>query len=202
MKEEINLTKPVSIIYGPVGSGKTKALMDEIKKDSNKKKIIIKNSIDKRCDEDHICTHNYLNDPEKFKDERIKATYVTKKLTYLFDNDEFMNDLKSNQIDNIYIDEGQFFQDLINFIEVVSKHKVVYVATLDRDWQKIYFPEIEKCLWSGKFIEHQLLSKCDFCSKLNAEFSYKKNKDVKIDGFLVGGLETYGSICEDCDYNE
>ena len=154
--------------------------------------------IDTRAGEGFISTHNYLVDPVNYAHEKIKATYKTNLLMPLLSTEEFLEDIA--ELKTVYIDEGQFFADLNDFVFYVGEVANIHVATLDKDWKRDYFPAIKKC--QNESIEWvQLYAECDKCNSKNAVYSYKKT-EIAIDGFLVGGSETYGAICENCDKNE
>lgn len=189
----------VVVYYGPMGAGKTERLITAIKNDKSKK-IIVKSAIDNRAGKKYISTHNYLNDPITYADEKIEATYAVETFHDLTLDDRFIEDIMDG-VKSIYIDEGQFFPDLKEFVDCMMEMANIYISTLDKDWKKKYFPSFEKLLEIGEIEKIRLCAKCDVCEERNAIYSYKRDQEQKtmINGFLVGGSSIYGSICDNCD---
>jgi thymidine kinase len=188
----------VVFFYGTMGAGKTERLIKEINKNKGGKSIVIKSAIDNRAGEKYISTHNYLKDPVNYEHEKIEADYSTKSLLDLIEDTSFQQDVMHNQ-HSIYIDEGQFFGDLCEFITCMSSTSSIFISTLDRDWEKKYFPCVEKSFQIEGVKKVQLYATCDICKKRTAEYAYKKDSSLIINGFLVGGMDVYGSICDNCD---
>jgi thymidine kinase len=104
-----------------------------------------------------------------------------------------LKDLES--VDCIGIDEGQFFDDIVEFCELnANKGKVVIVSALDSNFKKEAF---------GKILD--LIPKCEEVTKLKAvcmicfkEASFSKRICKNEDEILIGGSNEYISVCRKC----
>ena len=105
------------IIMGPMFSSKTTHLINEINilKIYKKNILIINSNKDTRVEDNYIQNHNY----DKYAAIKCK---------------ELNNDIliKSKDYDTVIIDEAQFFENLVNFVEILlSEKKYVIVAGLN-----------------------------------------------------------------------
>ena len=111
---------------GPMFAGKSTELIRRIN-NSDAPKLIIRNIIDSRYAKTHIATHDGKKMPcvslEKL--EHIYTNYHNHKLYPLDD------------VEEIYIDEAQFFSDLYDVVYdlVIMEHKKVIISGLDGDFQ-------------------------------------------------------------------
>jgi thymidine kinase len=109
-------------------------------------------------------------------------------------DDIFMSDLVD--IDTIFIDEGQFFEDLVPAVKIlVEQHNINVVVTgLDGDSNRNKF---------GHILD--LIPFSNTCTKINAAcimcldgtpapFSYRKTNQNK-DQILIGAADSYMSLC-------
>lgn len=140
----------LSICCGCMFSGKTSWLMQQYKKYSyiGKKISVINFDQDKRYHDSLLSTHDKI---------MIPCTQSGK----LIDVYEQMK-----QSDVILINEGQFFEDLLEIVcdLVETHHKIVHIAALDGDFQRNMFGQIL-----------QLLPRCDDYIKVHALCSYCKD---------------------------
>jgi thymidine kinase len=101
-------------------------------------------------------------------------------------------------VDVIGIDEGQFFDDIIEFSELwANKGKIIIIAGLDGTFQRKPFGKITELIPLCETVI-KLKAICSICFK-DASFSKKldiKEKDV-ID---VGGKDKYISVCREHFY--
>ncbi len=172
----------LDIIIGPMFAGKSCELIRRIRllKVLKKDYIVIKPKIDNRYDENMIVSHNY-----------------DKEHCLVLDNMEkiYFNDLSN--INTIFIDEAQFFDDLVDVVKnLVEFYKINVVITgLDGDSNREKF---------GHILE--LIPFCNSCSKINAScimcldgtpapFSYRKVHNDNQDQILIGASDTYMSLC-------
>jgi thymidine kinase len=135
----------INLIIGCMFSGKTSELIRECRRrlNINQKIIGINYSDDKRyTDEDYIVTHNL----EKIKCIRTK---------YLKD----VSQSEINKADFIFIDEGQFFPDLKEYVVKWCEdyNKIITIISLDGDFQRNLFGQI-----------YSLIPYCDKITKLTA----------------------------------
>jgi thymidine kinase len=119
----------VHLILGPMRANKSTELIRRANcyKAIDKKVLLINHSFDTRTD-DSVKTHSGLKLP----------ALKTDKLLSIIENQEF------KEADAIFIDEGQFFDDLRDFILFIEKNynKVIVVAGLDGDFKREPFLNI------------------------------------------------------------
>ena len=94
----------------------------------------------------------------------------------------------------ILVDEGQFFDDLLEVLVLVEKYnKIVYVFGLDGDFKRNTF---------GKILE--LIPLCDSVEKLTAQCKCGKkaifsNRTIQNENqILVGSIDVYEPLCRTC----
>ncbi len=177
----------LDIIIGPMFAGKSCELIRRIRllKVLKKEYIVIKPKIDNRydnlSDSKMIVSHNF--DKEH--------CIVLEKLNSIL---SFSMDL--TDINTIFIDEAQFFDDLVEVVkELVDSYKINVVITgLDGDSNRNKF---------GHILD--LIPFCNSCTKINAAcimcldgtpapFSYR-NKNTSSEQVLIGASDTYMSLC-------
>lgn len=172
----------LTLITGPMFSEKTTTLIGLITKYKfAKKKILIINHLnDNRYDEGNfIVSHNNV------KYESLK----------LHD----LNDVANiAPYEAIFIDEGQFFINLVNFVKrCLSEDKKIYVAGLNGDLNQNKIGEIQDLLaYASKII---LLS--SICNNCGCEANYSKLKTVhkSSDGnVIVGSDDIWQASCFKC----
>lgn len=175
----------LDIIIGPMFAGKSCELIRRIRllKVLKKEYLVIKPKIDNRYDtlydSNMIVSHNF-----------------DKEHCIVLNN---MNEIYNNNlygIDTIFIDEGQFFDDLVivvkKLVEIDGKN--VVITGLDGDSNRNKF---------GHILD--LIPYCNTCIKINAAcimcldgtkapFSYR-NKTNNNDQILIGAGDTYMSLC-------
>ena len=175
----------LEVIFGPMFAGKSCELIRKIRilKVLKKQYIVIKPMIDTRDNENMIVSHN-LDKEDCLKLENLRDIYTIDK--YL-----------SNNIDTIFIDEGQFFSDLKEVVlELVEKYNInVIVAGLLIDSNRKKFGQILDLIpFANKVIS--LSSQCLICMNgTPGIFSYcNKVADNQI---LIGASEIYSSVCRE-----
>lgn len=174
----------IELIIGPMFSGKSTELIRRIRRYdiSNKKCLVFKYNKDLRYEENestirYVKSHN-------------KESWIAIPSDKLMDNiADAMN------YDVIGIDEGQFFNDIIEFAEILSnKGKIVIISALDGDFRRTEFGKI--C---------QLIPKCEEVIKLKAicklcfnDASFTKRVIDSDVVELIGGSEYYIPVCRKC----
>lgn len=168
---------------GPMFSGKTTQLIQTYKKYAyiGKKSVVVNYVDDKRYHDNLLSTH----------DEMMIPCIQTRNLYSILD--------QMNEADVIFINEGQFFDDLyvVTLLLVDQKCKTVYISALDGDFQRNKF---------GRVLD--LVPFCDNVSKLHALcsqcrdgtpaiFSHRKTSDVNQ---ILIGSDIYEPLCRKC-YN-
>ena len=184
---------PLSLIVGPMFSGKTTELQRMIKRHTflGQSIVVVNHSSDTRYNEKGCVTsHDRIS---------YKTTYSVSRLGALTTLINF------NEVDVIAVDEGQFFEDLEQCVSAWLKENPslrVYVASLSSDIKMEPFGQV-----------HLLMCKCDFLVKLTgicvgcgAEASFTrwigKSSSSSSPGVVnVGGSESYVAVCGKCFYN-
>ena len=188
----------LDIIIGPMFAGKSCELIRRIRllKVLKKEYIVVKPKIDNRYDNhfdsNMIVSHN-------FDKERC---VVLDKMSQIYSTS---TDLKN--IDTIFIDEGQFFEDLVEVVKklVEDYHINVVVTGLDGDSNRNKF---------GHILD--LIPFCNTCTKINAAcimcldgtpapFSYRTTP-YNLNQIFIGAGDSYMSLCRkhyiDAKYSE
>tara|TARA_Y100000816_G_C25977061_1_gene510062 strand:- start:203 stop:754 length:552 start_codon:yes stop_codon:yes gene_type:complete len=176
----------LEIFIGPMFAGKTSKLL-ELSSYFNKNNIptiALTHSDDVRYSIDKLSSHNR---------DMIKC-FKYKQIVNLIYNKE----INLDQVQNILIDEGQFFDDLnlvIDLVEIYKKH--VYVFGLDGDFNRNKF---------GKILD--LIPYCDkvtklhsICSKCRKPGLFSKRLVANKEQTLVGTSNEYTSLCRNCYLN-
>jgi thymidine kinase len=177
----------LDIIIGPMFAGKSCELIRRIRllKVLKKDYMVVKPKIDNRydnlTDSSMIVSHNLD------KEHCIQLNKLEEIYSY-----ELVN------IDTIFIDEGQFFEDLVNVVKnLVELYKINVVVTgLDGDSNRNKF---------GHILD--LIPFCNSCTKINAAcikclngtpapFSYRKQNNNK-EQILIGAADSYMSLCRE-----
>jgi thymidine kinase len=128
----------LKLILGPMFSGKSTKLLELIRKYKiiNYKVMILKHSIDKRySDADEIVSHNKDSEP----------CISISNLQDVFSNTDW--DIQYHVSKVIFIEEGQFFTDLYDFVKkALSDNKTIFVVGLNGDSNQMNFGDIHKLL--------------------------------------------------------
>ena len=172
----------LELICGPMFSGKTSRLIEIFKQCNfcNISVAVINYSGDNRYDDNLLSTH-----------DKVKIPCI--KTTVLFD---VWNDLQIKTSDVILINEGQFFPDLIKFVDALLKHgKKIYICGLDGDFERKQF---------GSILD--LIPLCDKITKLTSLCSICKNGTPGIFSMrltyeteqTVIGSDNYIPVCRMC----
>jgi len=175
-------TAYLEIILGSMFSGKTSRLVEIYKqcKFCNIPVEVINHSIDNRYDEELMSTH------DKVKIPCIKTNKISGVMKEL--------DLENTEV--ILINEGQFFEDLYETVEIMLKNgKKVYICGLDGDFERKRF---------GQLLD--LIPLCDKVTKLTSLCSICKNGTPGIFSKritsekeqTVVGSDNYIPVCRNC----
>ncbi|KAI6204449.1 Thymidine kinase, cytosolic [Aphelenchoides besseyi] len=139
--------------------------------------VIVKYKKDTRYDDVMICTHDSL------KMDGLRAIRLDDVWDKLMDSDV------------IGIDEGQFFEDVVEGAELLANRgKTVIVAALDGDYQRNQFESIAKLVPLAEKVE-KITAVCQFCGH-SASFTLRTiASDVRE---VIGGAEMYQAVCRRC----
>lgn len=182
-------TMSLSLIVGPMCSGKTTLLHQKLVKLSytGKKIVCVNHSSDTRSDT-VMSTHNPL-----FKNKSVKIDYIS--TTHLSDIEAEL--LK---YDIIGIDESQFYPDLKKCVtDLTEKHnKIVICAGLTNNFKREKMGEILDLEPLCDKIK-KLYAFCGNCSE-RAPFTWK-HKGNHSNEVEIGGVDKYIPLCRKCYTN-
>jgi len=189
-KKKMDQPGKIHLIIGPMFSGKTTEMTRRINKygfgNHKKKTIILKWGKDVRSCEDEgtMVSHDKIRTPcyrvsNNFLNEDLKVKMCLIK--------------KVQKFDVIGIDEGHFFQGLVDFCETMCNlhNKIVIVTALDADFRREPFLGVLKLIPKCESVK-KLKAICNDCSK-SASFSYKTTPSKKIVE-VGGGRKLYASV--------
>ncbi len=167
----------ISLIIGPMFSGKTTELIRRLNRDriAGKKVILIRHSIDKR----ELITHDHT------KNIPIHNIAV-----------EDLSGIDISNYDIIGIDEGQFFEDLPIVNLWANQKKNVIIAGLDATSEQKPFGKILDIIPICEEVI-KLNAVCHNCGSYNASFTFFKGKNKKND-VLIGSENEYEARCRNC----
>jgi len=177
----------IEIIIGSMFSGKTSSLVNiyEKTKYCNIKTMVINHAFDTRYSETKLSTH----------DKKMIPCIFIKNLYDVNNNSSYKKKLDESEV--ILINEGQFFDDLYDWVKDTCEkmNKQIYVCGLDGDFKREKF---------GKMLD--LIPICDKVTKLQAYCSHCKNGTKGIFTHRLSneteqcsiGVENYESLCRKC----
>lgn len=172
-------TGKIELIIGPMFSGKTTELIRRVERLSYGKKniISINHQSDIRYNSSNITSHNGSS---------IDALSCLHLMPIISKFDDF---------DVIAIDEGQFFDDIVEFSEMMANQgKLVIVAALDGDFKQEPFGQIPQLIPHAEKID-KLTAVCIKCGQ-DAPFTTRVSHCDNV--IKVGGPEMYQSVCRSC----
>ena len=140
----------LKIILGSMFAGKTSELVSTYKKylAKNTKPLVINHSHDTRYSNNKMVTHDGISIDAVFSD-KLKP----------FAEDEY-----TDKYDVYLINEGQFFGDLVDSVDILlnKKKKKVYVCGLDGDFERKKFGTMLDIIpWCDDIVK--LKARCNHC---------------------------------------
>lgn len=194
----------LEVIVGPMYSCKTSRLVEIYKKCKfcNIRVEVINHSSDNRYDDIMLSTHDKTMIPCIQTDKLFNVWNCSGQILLDEHNEEiprFKDILSLASCEVVLINEGQFFEDLYDFVVELLKHKKqVYVCGLDGDFERKKF---------GQMLD--LIPICDNVIKLNALCSICKNGKKAIFSMRISketiqtlvGSDNYIPVCRDCYEN-
>ncbi|KAI6180227.1 Thymidine kinase, cytosolic [Aphelenchoides besseyi] len=169
----------INLIVGPMFSGKTTELLRQCRRHTLAKRsvVIVKYKKDTRYDDVMICTHDSL------KMDGLRAIRLGDVWEKLMNSDV------------IGIDEGQFFEDVVEGAETLANcGKMVIVAALDGDYKRKQFESIAKLVPLAEKVE-KITAVCQFCGH-SASFTLRTIASNVRE--VIGGAEMYQAVCRYC----
>jgi thymidine kinase len=180
--ENNNNMSYLEVIIGPMFSGKTSKLLDIYKKCiyCGIPVLIINHKFDDRYTSNSLSSHDNLKAPCMFLNKLLS------------------NEVDFKNIEVILINEGQFFDDLYEFVErYIQENKQIYVCGLDGDFEKKKFGQILDIIPLSDKVT-KLTSLCGICKNgTKAIFSKRLTHETKQ---TVIGIDNYIPVCRKC-YN-
>tara|TARA_B110001450_G_scaffold256463_1_gene287081 strand:- start:10300 stop:10932 length:633 start_codon:yes stop_codon:yes gene_type:complete len=193
----------LTIITGPMFSGKTTALINFYNKINNwsvpihnnqksnvkKRAIVLNHNLDVRYSTTGLVNHNQSKVPCLFIENLKQFSDLENKET----TQQFID------ADFILINECQFFTDIKEwvFIAVNNYSKNIYISGLDGDFQQKIFGNWYELI---PYCDHiiKLHSTCHLCKNDNAIFSHRITNEEKQN---VIGSNNYIPLCRNCFIN-
>jgi thymidine kinase len=179
----------LELIIGPMFSGKTSRLIEIYKqcKFCNISVLAINHSIDNRYDDSLLSTHDQI---------KIPCIKTNELFSLCIGESNLQNRIKVDMSEVILINEGQFFPDLYDFVNILlSRGKQIYICGLDGDFERKKF---------GQILD--LIPLCDKVTKLTSLCSLCRNGTPGIfsmrltnekEQTLVGS-DNYIPVCRKC----
>ena len=171
----------LELIIGNMFSGKSSELIRRINREKaiNKKILVINYNLDNRYSTDSISTHDFT---------KVKCLRVSK-----------LNDIPQGMIvdyDSFFIDEGQFFIDLYEYVKILVEkyNKHVVVSGLDGDSNREIFGQIIKLIPICDTID-KLRAYCNKCNNGTYAPFTKKIKGSSDELIEIGGSDKYIPVC-------
>lgn len=178
----------LDLTIGPMFSGKTTKLVRNyygfIEDNCGSRVLMINHSFDTRYSESTISTHD--------EDTKIKCHMLTE-LSNI--TPEY---IKSKAINAIFINEGQFFQDIVQWVKSVSKLNIeIFISGLDGDYKQEAFGNFLDLVPIATRIT-KLTSKCYKCGCVYAAHTVRITNSTE--QVLIGTSDIYKPICSNCLY--
>lgn len=182
----------LGLFIGPMYSGKTSKLIELYKqfKFCGVKTIVINYAEDTRYSKDMLSTHDMNMIP------CIMASTLSEVADINNVDEDVANNNNIKNISVILINEGQFFKDIVEWVNkaVTVYKKCVYVCGLDGDFNRQLFGNWLELIPLCDTVE-KLHSFCSGCKKREALFSHRltSEKEQK-----VIGSSNYVPLCRKC----
>ena len=163
------------LILGPMFSGKTTRLIELSRNFKNP--AIINYALDTRYDPNMLSTHDKVMVP------CIQTLLLADVIPSI------------QEADAVFINEGQFFTDLLDAVKTLVEtcHKEVYVCGLDGDFRREPFGDILKLITLCDSVE-KLRARCVRCNN-PAIFTHRVSNELEQ---VVIGSDEYIPLCRSC----
>ena len=190
----------LEIILGSMYSGKSSHLVEIYKKCKfcNISVAVINHSIDNRYDEELLSTHDEIKIP-CIKTEKLFDVWIEGNISLEDDIKHIpriTDKLKVVTSNVILINEGQFFPDLFDFVNILLKEgKKVYVCGLDGDFERKKFGQILDLIPLCDKV-HKLSSLCSLCKDGTLGVFSMRLTSEKTQTLV--GSDIYIPVCRKC----
>ncbi len=181
----------ITLIIGPMFSGKTTEIQRRIRQASNEgqSSLLIKYTADTRYTiGDIVATH----DGEQITSTLATQCYGSIRIVQAME----LKHVEVRDEKVICIDEGQFFPDLIEFCETMANlgHSVV-VSALDSDFARRPFGKICEFIPKCDMVI-KLKGMCMICNLSASAFSLRIIPSLE--SIHIGSTESYRAVCRGC----
>jgi thymidine kinase len=169
----------IDLVLGPMFAGKSTELLRRIKRYrvASKKCMVIKYAKDVRYSDKCVSTHDQ---------QMIEAVSCEN----LFDIQD-----KALDYDIIGIDEGQFFEGIVEFSEAMANlGKMIIIAALDGTFERKAFGRVLELIPLAESVT-KLDAVCVDC-KQSASFTKRLVESKETE--LIGGADIYKPVCRGC----
>ena len=190
MTESVSYGNDITLIYGPMFSGKTTKLIhmynDICSSDGADKCLAINYALDKRYGVDKIVTH----DGKYIKCHAIESIDVD-----IINDTKMLNLIIKSQY--IFINEAQFFEGIDKFVLFFTQKlkKNVILCGLDLDFRCAKFGVMMDLLPYATTV-HKLTGKCNTADCIHpSEYSHRIVSD---DSQILIGSSEYIPLCKNC----
>jgi len=172
----------IILILGPMYSGKTSHLLKHYERSiiAKKRTLLIKHSADERYITDSVCTHN---------NQAEVANIICPNLM------QHLNEAK--QYDNVFIDEGQFYDANISiFCNELANYGVnIYISALNGDYKRQIFENVAILIPLANKIK-KFSAICMKCHCNDGSYTHRITNEIgKV---LIGGTDKYITLCRTC----
>jgi len=188
----------LEVILGPMFSGKTSRLVEIYNqcKFCNITVTVINHLIDNRYDDKLLSTHDKIKIPciktERLFDIWDEQLSLSDDIIIPRINDKLQ--LFTSKV--ILINEGQFFPDLFEFVNVLLKYKKqIYICGLDGDFERNKYGQILDIIPLCDKVE-KLTSLCSICKNGKKGIFSMRLTNEKIQ--TIVGSENYIPVCREC----
>jgi len=196
-KETYKYNGSITLILGPMFSGKTSSLINEYKRYviGGKKCLMIKNNDDNRYDANFIKTHDfkydYDNNYKKLENGVIISKFQDNTECYIYNCDLlYKADKIILEYDNIFIDEIQFFKDCVIYCDKwANQGKNLFCSGLSGTYERKPFDNISHLIPLAENIIFKS-AVCKITGK-NANFSKREIENKNI--FVIGNNNMYSA---------
>ena len=171
-------TGKITLLLGPMFSGKSSILLSEIDKATIAKIP--------------CCIVRPKTDTRKFFTHSKRESHICDNF-----NVEDLKDIPAEKYEVICVDEGQFFKSLSYSLEWAKNGKRVFISALNGDRHQNEWKTTQEMV---PLVDEIVFLKavCSRCGSYEASFSYKEN-DTSTDQVDIGGsAESFIALCRKC----
>ena len=198
-KQNYKYNGSITLILGPMFSGKTSYLINEYKRYiiGGKKCLMIKNNKDNRYDNNFIKTHDAKYDYDNNYKKLDNGVIITKMQDgiecHTYNCDLLMKaDKIVNNYDNIFIDEIQFFEDCVIFCDKwANQGKKIFCSGLSGTFERKPFDNISKLIP----ISENIYIKSAVCKTTGQDASFSK-REIEDDNIVIIGNDNIYSATD------